>query len=360
MSQENETSKYLSTSYKQARELFLNSAEQRSAQIHSVLHPDKGLDGEDLFMDFAVLGPEDADDALILISGTHGIEGFCGSFIQTKLMNSPDQLTALSNMKIILLHAHNPYGFSWLRRTNENNVDMNRNYCDFDENLDVNEAYLTVKDLILPEVYNAEAEAEMQSWIKKNGVEKYQTIVLTGQRIDPDGIFYGDTKPAWSREIVMSTLPKLVAKQKRIFAIDIHTGLGPYGHGDAIHAYPKGSDEYERLSEWYGGEVIGINAGEYGEVSAVPRGPIVSSFDMILPNHKSYAYVIEYGTVEFDRVIKALRMDGWLHAKGDLKSEQGKAIKQEMRDCFYVPDTSWLGDIWNRMVWCLAGFYENA
>ena len=66
---------------------------------------------------------------------------------------------------------------------------------------------------------------------------------------------------------------RLVAKQKRVFAIDIHTGLGPYAHGDAIHAYPKGSDEYERLIEiTHYLERIGFKFREFGKNTIIIEG----------------------------------------------------------------------------------------
>lgn len=351
---------HFSTSYPEARKKFINSANNVGAVLHSIRHPEKGMDGEDLYMDFAVLGPDDAENAMLVISGTHGIEGYCGSFVQNTLLNSPEKLAALSSTKLILLHGHNPYGFSWLRRTNENNVDLNRNYCDFDDLTDVNNAYLYVKDIVLPKHYDENAEAKMQAWIKSNGVKKYQQVVMSGQRVDPKGIFYGAMEAQWSRNTVFEVLPTLLNKQKNVCVMDIHTGLGPFGHGDLIHAYPKDSNEYNVLRQWYGEQIIAVNAGEYSDVAAaVPRGPIVSSFDMILPNHQTYAYVIEYGTVDFDRVIKAIRMDGWLHNYGKLDSEQGKAIKQEMRDSFYSEDPQWLADIWKKAIWSIEQFTNN-
>ena len=225
---------------------------------------------------------------------------------------------------------------------------------DFSEPQEKNEDYLGVKDLILPKEFNDESEQAMSAWIEENGLDEYQKVILGGQRVDPDGVFYGGTSPAWSNKTVHEVLPRLTAKQQFVGVMDIHTGLGPYGHGDLIHAYAKGSREYDDLREWYGKEMIGINAGEYGDVvAAVPRGPIVSSLDLILPEKQSYAFVIEYGTVEFERVIKALRADNWVHINGDLDSSRGKEIKDEMRACFYCESDEWRKMIWDRGLWSI-------
>ena len=354
MSRDNPESKCFSVSYQESRSEFLDAAKDANAQITSVAHPGKGPGGEDLYMDLACTGPDDARTGIVVVSGTHGIEGFCGSGIQTNILRDQSVLDKLKGIKLILLHGHNPHGFAWLRRVNEDNIDLNRNYVDFKETQDANEAYLAVKDLVLPKDFGDESERALSAWIEENGLDEYQRVIMGGQRVDPQGLFYGGTSTAWSNKTVHDVLPKLTANQEIVGMIDVHTGLGPYGHGDLIHAYAKGSKEYDDLRQWFGEEMIGINAGEYGDVvAAVPRGPIVSSLDLILPDKQSYAFVVEYGTVEFERVIKALRADNWLHVHGDVDSARGTEIKDEMRACFYCESDEWRRKIWDRGLWTL-------
>ena len=351
---------YFSESYAESREKFIAAADTANASLTAISHPGQGPDGEALYMDVACVGRQDAENAIVIVAGTHGIEGFCGAGVQIALLNNPQALARLGDVKVIMIHGHNPHGFAWLRRVNEDNVDLNRNYVDFSEPQDPNEYYLEVKDLVLPEVFGDESEAAMQAWIAENGVDNYQKAVMNGQRIDPQGVFYGGNHATWSNKTMHRVLPEVLAQQKNVALMDIHTGLGPYGHGDLIHAYPAGTAEYTELRSWFGEEVIAINAGEYGDiVAAVPRGPIVSSLDTILPEHRSFAIVNEYGTVDFDRVIKAIRADNWLHIKGDLDSEQGRAIKQEMRDSFYCVKDEWRQMIWDRAIWSFERMAEG-
>ena len=355
MSAKNAVSDCFSTSYQESRRKFLDAAAAMKAELTSIPHPEKGPDGEDIFMDVACVGADDSKAAIVVVSGTHGIEGFCGAGIQTNVLRNTDAvLDKLDGTKLILLHGHNPYGFAWLRRVNEDNIDLNRNYVDFSEPQEMNEAYLAVKDLVLPAEFNDESEAALSAWIEEHGLDEYQRVIMGGQRVDPEGVFYGGMHETWSRKMVFDIVPRLTDKQENVALIDIHTGLGPYGHGDLIHAYPKGSHEYDDLRAWYGDEIIAYIAGEYGDVvAAVPRGPVVSSLDLILPNKRSYAYVIEYGTLDFERVIRAIRADNWLHLKGDLDSEKGREIKDEMRACFYSESDEWRQMIWDRALWSI-------
>ena len=45
-------------------------------------NPASGFHGEELSIDYAWFGASDAPKVLVLISGTHGAEGFCGSGCQ--------------------------------------------------------------------------------------------------------------------------------------------------------------------------------------------------------------------------------------------------------------------------------------
>ena len=48
-----------------------------------------------------------------------------------------------------IVHALNPVGFSWVRRVNEDNVDLNRNFVDW-TSPPRNDAYADIADLLVP------------------------------------------------------------------------------------------------------------------------------------------------------------------------------------------------------------------
>ena len=81
----------------------------------------------------ALLGPADAASVLVTISATHGVEGFCGSGVQVATFAQRQNVPA--GMALVAVHAINPYGFAWLRRVTEDNVDLNRNFIDHSSKL---------------------------------------------------------------------------------------------------------------------------------------------------------------------------------------------------------------------------------
>ena len=80
-------SAYFAASYAEAREKFLASCQREKLIVRSYPHARaSGPAGEPLFTDVARAGPADAARVLVMISGTHGVEGFCGSACQVGLL----------------------------------------------------------------------------------------------------------------------------------------------------------------------------------------------------------------------------------------------------------------------------------
>ena len=99
--------------YRRARANFLSACKAADLGITSRVHPTaRARDGKALFLDTATVGPRDAANALLLISATHGVEGYFGSGVQTGLLR--EGLAAPKGARIVFLHALNPYGFAFL------------------------------------------------------------------------------------------------------------------------------------------------------------------------------------------------------------------------------------------------------
>src|SRR5919108_1006866 len=117
---------YFSESYAIARERWLAAARARGARVEALPLAARAPDGSALGIDIAWLGDSGPERVLVHSAGLHGVEGFAGSAIQLVLLErlpSPPPGAA-----VIFVHVLNPYGMAWLRRANENNVDLNRNF----------------------------------------------------------------------------------------------------------------------------------------------------------------------------------------------------------------------------------------
>ena len=115
--------------YQAARARFLALAEPLMASMETHSHPLPGPDGETA-TDIARFGNPDAEYVLVLSSGTHGVEGYCGSFIQCQLLDDGLVERLPENLSLVMIHGVNPHGFAWRRRVNEDNIDLNRNFVE--------------------------------------------------------------------------------------------------------------------------------------------------------------------------------------------------------------------------------------
>ena len=77
---------YFSAEYGEAREKFLSAAREAGAVLESHTNGEEGPRGQPLFTDVAILGLSNASNVLLIVSGTHGVEGSCGSGLQTGLL----------------------------------------------------------------------------------------------------------------------------------------------------------------------------------------------------------------------------------------------------------------------------------
>jgi hypothetical protein len=338
--------RYFSGTYAEARAKFLRAAEDSGASIDShVLDGRSGADGETLATDVAYVGSANASRLLIVTSGTHGAEGFCGSGCQVATLADSNLLARLDQAKVglLLVHAVNPHGFSHLHRTNEDNVDLNRNHVRFDAPLPTNAAYAEVEPLVLTPHWppTAEDEAALQAYIDKHGTRAFRVAVTSGQYTSPRGLFYGGTAPSWSNTTIRAVLRKHAAAARHIAWVDIHTGLGPYGHGEKIYAGRNAADDLSRARRWWGADVFAPFEGQ--SASADVSGPVVSAVYDECPNAGAAVMGLEFGTLADNEVMRALRADTWLRSHPEAPAKQRHAIRQDLRDAFYCDNDEWKG-----------------
>jgi hypothetical protein len=335
---------HFSASYAEARRKFIAAARARKLDVETHLLPERvGIDGEPLATDIALLGPHEASGILLITSATHGVEGYCGSGVQIALLHDEDFVRAANDARvpIAFIHAVNPFGFSQGRRVNEDNVDLNRNFRDFNVPAPVNAAYAEVHALLLPPTWppTAEHEAKNAAYIVAHGVRAYQTAVTGGQYAFPDGLFYGGAKPTWSNRTIRAALRRHAAGRKRLGWIDVHTGLGPRGHGEKIFAGRNNPAELARARAWWGEEVTSIY--DESSSSAELTGLMFNACYDECPDVECVGIGLEFGTLPLPAMLQALRADHWLHAHPDAAPELRSAINRQMRDAFYVDADDW-------------------
>ena len=335
--------------YAQARAGFLERATTAGFAIQTHLHPLRGPSGEPLATDVARLGPEDARYTLLISSGTHGVEGFCGSGCQNALLESGLVRTLPTGFAVVLVHAVNPHGFAHLRRVNEDNVDCNRNFVRHGV-LPRNAAYDEVHPWLVPADWDGPAkqaaDQAIYRYVAERGLRAFQAAVTFGQYHHPDGLFYGGQRPVWSNETWRRVVREAAGDSPDVIAIDLHSGLGPSGVGEAIFS---GTEVGHRLARaLFGDDVTSSSTGTSSSSSV--SGAVVDGAREELQGRRLTMITLEYGTHPPPVILEALRADNWLHVHGRVDSPAGRGIKQAIRGAFYVDDSTWRSAVVERLL----------
>ena len=334
---------HFSQSYAQARCKFLAAADAAGLDVASHIHPLRGRDDETLAMDVALDGPPDARELLIVSSACHGVEGFCGSGVQIALLRNPEWLAAqrASGVAVLYLHALNPHGFSWWRRVTHENVDLNRNFHDFSQPLPHNAAYDEIAALLVPATWppSDEVAAKVQQLIDERGEAALQAAITGGQHEHPQGVFYGGVNPTWSNATLRQVLRDHGQRCERLAWIDLHTGLGPSGHGERIFACRDDAAAMTRARAWWGADVTSIYDGS--STSAKLTGLMWLSAYQECAQAEYTGIALEYGTLPMMDVMTALRADQWAENHPEAAMAQRRQLKQQIRDAFYTDTDDW-------------------
>lgn len=332
----------LAPDYATARERFLAAAAGAGAGVEHLVHPLRGPAGEELAIDVAWLGSPDAPDRVVVVSGTHGIEGYAGSLCQSTWLEIAARSSRPGGVAVVVLHAFNPHGFAWQRRVNEDNVDLNRNFVDFADP-PANDAYDELAGSLCPSDWSEEgqskANAGIIAWATEHGWDRLPQVISGGQYRHPDGIFYGGSQPVWGHRTLRDWVVRRLADASRVVLLDLHTGLGERGALELISWEVPGSEGYERSVRWWGDKVASSETGD--SVSAPLQGEWMPAVQRWLAPVEVTGACLEWGTIDAVQVLTALRADNWLHQHGDPTGPDAELVKAQMRVAFAPSDADW-------------------
>lgn len=342
--------KHFSSNYFEARQKFRDYVRNAGVGEAAVYpSPARGPGGEKLSTDVVWFGDRGASKVGILISATHGAEGYCGSAAQLDWLAERGYESLKSDEAMLLIHAINPYGFAWDRRVTQEGCDLNRNFIDFTASLPRNEGYDALADSLVPSALEgpvfATAEATIDEYRSTYGELAYRKARTTGQYRHPTGMFFGGFGPTVARE----TLERIVsdyniAARRLVMIVDYHTGLGPYGYGELQCEQASGTSGYQRARHIFG---YSVTSPDLGTSSAlVLNGTQDDYWQRILGDRHIYV-CLEFGTYPPEVARPVLRADHWLHAfrQTEIEGELGRDIRRRVKE-HYFPDRS----DWKEMV----------
>jgi hypothetical protein len=338
--------KHFSSNYFEAREKFRGYLGEATVGELSVYpSPARGPRGEELSTDVAWFGDRRAPKVGVMISATHGVEGYCGSAAQLDWLAERGYERLKSDEAILLIHALNPYGFAWDRRVTQEGCDLNRNFVDFTAPLPHNEGYDLLADCLVPRELSGPrfdaAEATIEKFRATHGELAFRKARTSGQYRHPTGMFFGGFGPTVARQ----TLERIVSDydietRRSVFIVDYHTGLGPYGYGELQCEQASGLSGYERAREIFG---LSVTSPDLGTSSAVVLSGTQDDYWQRLLGARHVYVCLEFGTYPSESGRPAMRADHWLYAYGQKEIEEnlGFEIRRRVKQHFYPDRLDW-------------------
>ena len=330
--------------YVTARQQFLDRAERMDLDIVSVPISKKGPHDETLSTDYIWYGPKDATKLILHTSGVHGVEGFPGSAAAVHILDClrKKKFVLPEDCAIVFAHIINPWGMAWLRRVNEDNADLNRNFLPPGEAYEGEpENYAKLDHLLNPksmqngrEYYTIRA-----AWHSfKLGFANAKQAVQEGQYTRPKSLQFGGTKLAESSQNFIEWCEQNLSDVQRIIWIDFHTGLGPFGVDSLLVG--EGVDE-KALKHRYGARIQPLDPNK--GVAYKIRGGIQAGIEARFPDKDWTSITQEFGTIKPIPLLRLARAENrvtqW-SGKPPLRL-LGSKERREMLDAFNPRSVKW-------------------
>jgi hypothetical protein len=327
-----------SPDYNTARLRFQAAAARAGGRIDSLEIGAKGPDGEGLTIDIAWFGGQRPRRVFVHSSGLHGVEGFAGSAIQlqwlTQKTPSPPEHDA-----IVMVHILNPYGMAWLRRVNENNVDLNRNFLGPEDRFEgAPPGFFRLDNFLNPSTPPSKDLFHLRAgWlIARYGLRPLKQAVAGGQCVNPKGLFFGGERLEEGPRLFQAYVAERLRDVKRLVVIDIHTGLGRFGD-DRLLAEASPNEVFSGVKRAFGDRVqpLDVNRGVAFQV----RGGQNTMYSRLMAEDSVYFAAQEFGTYNSLAVLAALRSENrWHHYGGGTVDHPAK---RRLREVFGPDSERW-------------------
>ncbi len=327
-----------------ARHQFSQLVEQLPQPLFfkSLPYDGTGPGGEHLSTEVLWVGDQNARKVILLLSAVHGVEGFAGSAIQLDLLRriASGEVRLPDGVAVAMVHAINAWGFAWCRRVDEQGIDINRNFIDFNQ-VPVNPGYRSLASALIPLDGNWQAAQQvLDQYREEHGQFAYEVAASGGQYEFPEGLFFGGNGPSQARRNLEWVLEQWDWALREVAVIDLHTGLGPYGYGELICDHPLDSKGLLTARRWYGASVT---VPEEGNSCSVPKLGLVDYAWHAVLGHNSCYVTLEYGTYPIAGLLQTLREDHATNQPGpyDWEDATRSAVRNRLRRHFYPAEPQW-------------------
>jgi len=342
------TSHY-SESYHEARQKFLDATTDADRRFHDPIV-------DDLTIDTAVYEAPKPKNILMVVSGTHGVEGYSGSAVQLHILERfKDRLN--NETSLVLIHALNPHGFHHKKRVNHHRVDLNRTFHDLpadyttgDESIDA--AFDALYPILTPRRTRGAGWIESLRFYgsilplvirsKRSGTYgAVKNAIAGGQYRYPDAPFYGGSGAEKEVEVFHRILTEVTEGQDHLLLLDCHTGLGKRGEAVYFAANAPDSDAFKDLANIEPSFTSIVADGTQSDEIYEAKGTLVQYALRHTRSRYASAFGLDIGTIPNIPLLSRIIAENQVHHHPDTPEPIARKVQNEFTEAFYPSSPHW-------------------
>lgn len=339
-----------STTYEESRDSFLEKGQHLKSIWARVDYAHIPLpDAPEVSMDYLSAKPLVPKKMVVLSAGLHGIEGYVGAaminlFIEQFLHELDPQTTGMT-----LIHAINPWGMKYLRKANEHNVDLNRNFIwDWNVAADLaNPDYNVLRSFFQPKRSgNILFGSKLVQALLQKGAKGVERALTLGQYSEPEGVFYGGATYQFQTQEMIKLCNQIFLEYQQVLFLDLHTGYGPRNSMYFVNS------PYERKNAAYWQEkfsypfVVQTAGAQFYEI----HGDMINYLYLLqqhqYPEVQLFASTLEFGTLGDStlaqiRSLKTTIDENYVYHHSPKQMRGAAKAKENLQALYYPTDEIW-------------------
>ena len=346
------------TTYEEVREHLQARIDSLRKAGVTVEYEEYAVDaGDDLYIDNVYLPSSDKKTNLIVLTtGVHGMEGYIGSVMLDVFFEEIYPTIDTTNTGILIVANVNPYGMKYMRRYNENNVDLNRNFIEDWENFDrtSNKDYPKVVEFLQPTGRIGNAlwhEVGFYLSLAKEaiftGAGTISDALLTGQYEYEYGVYYGGNGDEISTAYLKGVFADCISSEyENIVHVDIHSGYGPRYNMVIFNSVQDPTTEAEAKAMFGYDYIIATDSEDFYETF----GDTTDYFYRLAKSSGTestlYSTCFEFGTIGDGFIDSILSLkytvdENRQHWYPSYSLITPEIVKQNYYELFYPTETEW-------------------
>ena len=346
------------TSYDEIRAHLLDRVDSLVKNGITVEHTSYAIDESDgLYIDKVYLPSSGERTNLILLTtGVHGMEGYIGSVMLDVFFAEVYPTLNTENTGVLIVANVNPYGMKYMRRYNENNVDLNRNFIEDWDNFDrsSNKEYPKVDKFLQPEGKMGNAfwhEVGFYLSLAKEaiftGADTISDALLTGQYEYPEGVYYGGDGDEKSTAYLKGVFREcLDSEYENIVHVDIHSGYGPRYNMVIFNSVQDETTEAEAVEMFGYDYIIAVDSEEFYPTFGDTTDYFYRLKNGMESDKELYSTCFEFGTIgdSFIDSILSLKYtvdenrQHWYPTDNEITEA---VVRENYYELFYPTETKW-------------------